>query len=389
MATWKFTDQYGATYPALANSILNRLVFDIQGTSPVSGTTFTGTLDLTATGDAMKVLATVTGVTTIPMTGTVDTSNNTLKVSLNSTNDDVLKAALSKNLPLIGPKITGTNLVIQNVTAASLTKDEEPATDEMDLEIDIKINDRFGGKLTTQVPMADGFFTVTADLKGVGIGLDDLNFLLPGDNKFSAYFPSNDLGKYYDPNSPPGLYLLKVGITFYIATTPALKVLPATITAVIGITQIPLYEQKLYLDPLGVWVTVSNLTTNPTASWGLLGSIILCNYNTPGKTSDPDFEFDFQMTFPTTQNPVFSISGELDNPYDQPVSLILQDLMGPTTNVGISDKITIEKFDFSAAADTKTGTISEFGFDVAMSGQFGIFEKLELEEFSISVQYSS
>jgi len=237
--------------------------------------------------------------------------------------------------------------------------------------------------------MSDGFFTVAADLEGFGISLDDLNFLIPGDSQFKTYFPSNDLGNYYDPNNPPGLYLLRLGVTLYITTTPSLKVVPATVNAVIGITNIPLYKQALYLDPMAVWITISNLTTSPTPAWGLLGSIILCNYNTPGNTSDPDFEFDFNMSFPTSNNPVFGISGQLDNPYNQPVSLILQDLLGPTTNVGIAQQITIEKFDFFANADTKAGTISDFGMDIAMSGQFGIFENFALEEFSLSVEYTS
>lgn len=388
MATWKFTDQYGTDYPALANSILDLLVFDIQGTSPVSGTTFTGTLDLTATGAAMDVLATLTGVTTIAMTGTVDTSNNTLKVALNVVDGTVLKNAFAANLPLIGPKITGAGLSIMNVTAASLTADELPSTDEMDLTIDITIG-QHGATLTTQVPMSNGFFTISAELHNVGIGLSDLNFLIPGDGNFSQYFPSNDLGNYYNPANPPGLYLLSVEVVLYITITPKLSVLPTTVSAKIGITDIPLYEQKLYLNPFGVWVTVSNLTTTPTVGWGLLGSVVLCNYKTPGKTSDPDFAFDFAMSFPTSDNPAFSVSGQLENPYNQPVSLILQDLLGPTTNVGISDQITIEKFDFAADADTKTGTISDFSMDLAMSGQFGLFENFALEEFSLSIAYSS
>ena len=44
MANWKFTDQYGSAYPALANSILSKLIFDVpEGKSPIDGTNFFST----------------------------------------------------------------------------------------------------------------------------------------------------------------------------------------------------------------------------------------------------------------------------------------------------------------------------------------------------------
>lgn len=386
MATWKFTDQYGATYPALANSILNLLVFDITGSSPVSGTSFTGTLDLTATGNAMNVLASLLGVTAIPCTGTVQETNNTLSVSLQSANNDVLTKAIAANLPIIGNEICkNAGISIANVTPASLTAQDEPTSDELDINITIAIGSGTG-TLVAQVPMSDGFFTVSASFQDVGIGLSDLDFLIPN-SKFSSMFPSSELGPYYDSNT--ALDLLQLGVTFYIGHSP-LTIIVTSVTVVIGIVNIPLYKQALYLDPLAVWISVTGLNATPTPTWGLLGSLVLCNYNTPGKTETPDFEFDFDMTFPNPPTqPTFSIAGTYQNPLNQPVSLMIQDLLGPGTDTGIANTITIEKFDFYTDADVTTGTISDFGIDIAMSGQFGLFQNFELEEFSISVAYSS
>ncbi len=51
MAAWKFTDDYGAQYPALTGSILSELVFSAHA---LNDTDFTGTLDVNATGPALR-----------------------------------------------------------------------------------------------------------------------------------------------------------------------------------------------------------------------------------------------------------------------------------------------------------------------------------------------
>lgn len=388
MANWKFTDQYGTAYPALQNSILSLLVFDITGTSPVSGTAFSASLDLAATGAAMSVLSIITGLTTIPMTGTVDTSNNTLTVSLTSTNNTVLTTAIAACIPIIGGSICkDASVTINNVTPASLTSDDEPTTDDIDLNITIAIGSG-KGVLVTQIPMSNGFFTTSATFTGFGISLSDLDFLVPGQSGFSQSFPSTELGPYY--NSGTALSLLALSVTFYVNTNPSLSVTVSGVSVSIGITNIPIYQQALYMNPLAVWVNVTNITTTPLTTWGLEGSIVLCNYNTPGNTATPDFEFDFNLGFPNPPTvPDFTVSGSFENPSDKPVSLMIQDLLGSSTDTGISDTITVEYFDFYAATNVTTGTITEFSTDIAMSGQFGLFENFTLEEFSISVSYSS
>ncbi|ASU33547.1 hypothetical protein [Mucilaginibacter xinganensis] len=388
MANWKFTDQYGSTYPALQNSILSLLVFDITGTTPVSGTTFNASLDLAATGAAMNVLSIMTGLTTIPMTGAVTEANSTLSVSLTSTNDTALTSAIAAIIPIIGGSICkNVSVTIENVTPASLTADDSPTTDEIDLNITIAIGSGTG-VLTAQIPMSDGFFTVQAEFTNVGIGLSDLDFLIPGQSGFSESFPSTQLGPYY--NSGTSLNLLSLGLTFYVSTASGISLSVSGVSVSIGIVNIPLYEKALYMNPLAVWVNVSSVTTKPVTTWGLEGAIVLCNYATPGDTANPDFEFDFNMGFPNPPDtPDFTVSGEFENPSSKPVSLMIQDLLGPGTDTGIGDTITVESFDFYADADVTTGTIVAFSTDITMSGQFGLFENFTLEEFSISVSYSS
>lgn len=388
MSNWKFTDQYGSTYPALANSILSILVFDVSGTSPVTGTAFSANLDLTATGTAMNVLAKLTGVTTIAMTGTVTTDNNTLSVNLQASDTTALTTALAACIPIIGGQILkSTGISIVTVTSTTQTSDDDPTTDEIDLSMTIALGSGTG-TLTTQIPMSDGFFHISASFTNFGIGLSDLNFLVPGSNDFSSCFPATQLGPYYNPQTK--LELLSMGVTLYVSTTPSLSVVVSGVDISIGITNIPIYQKALYLNPLAVWVSVANVNTTPTPTWGLEGNFVLCNYNRPGDTANPDFSFDLQMGFPNPPTePNFSLSGNFDNPYNQPVSQIVSDLMGQATDLGLGNTITLQKFDFYTAANVTTGTISDFEVEIAMSGQFGIFENFSLESFSLSVAYSA
>jgi hypothetical protein len=388
MSNWKFTDQYGSTYPALANSILSMLVFDVSGTSPVSGTTFSANLDLAATGTAMNVLAALTGTTTIAMTGTVTTDNNTLSVNIQASDTDALTKALAACIPIIGGEICkSAGFSVITVTTTQQTSDDDPTTDEINLSMTIAIGNSTG-TLTTQIPMSDGFFHIAADFTNFGISLSDLNFLVPGNNDFSTCFPSTQLGPYY--NNQTQLELLSLGLSLYVCTTPSLNVVVSGVDVNIGITNIPIYQKALYLDPLAIWINVSNINTTPTPAWGIIGNFVLCNYNRPGDTANPDFSFDLQMAFPDPPDqPNFTLSGNFDNPYNQPVSQIVSDLLGQATDLGIGDTITLEKFDFYTSADVTTGTITDFEFEIGMSGQFGIFQNFSLESFSLSVAYSA
>jgi hypothetical protein len=171
----------------------------------------------------------------------------------------------------------------------------------------------------------------------------------------------------------------------------------ATVSASIGIVNIPLYPNALYLNPLSVWISVSSPTKNPQPTWGLEGLIALYPYGkqTSPPSATPDFTFDLAMQMPTTADPVFSVTGTYDNPQNLPVSQILCDLMNDGNfNTGISKQLTLKTFEFAAAANTSGGTISEFSVEVAMSAAknngtyFGLFsDSFGVEDFSIAVSY--
>lgn len=391
MANWKFTDQYGKDYPALANSILALLIFDVpEGGSPVSGTTFSAPLNLSATGKTMMVLDAITGLTSIPMTGTVTTADDTLTVSLKSTDDDIT-AAIAKLIPLIGGDITQKAWVsIDNVTPASATADDDPTTDEFDLNVTIAIGSGTG-TLISQIPMSLGLFTLKAEFENFGIQLSELNFLAGGSN-FATFFPDTLPASYYTPGST-ALNLLSLDLALNISTSP-LSVSVATAGVSIGIVNIPLKPDALFLSPLAVWVHLTDPTGSPSATWGLDGSVNLYPYGkqTNPPSTDPDFAFEFQMEMPTKQDPTFMISGNFDNPEDQSVATIISDLLNDGSfNTGIASTITLEKFDFTTAADTSKGTISEFSADIAMSSSFGLFQtqSLDVKDFSISITYEN
>lgn len=389
MSDWKFTDQYGSAYPALANnSILGVLVFDITGSSPVAGTSFTGALDLPKSGTALNILAALTGMTSIPFTGTVTTDNNTLTVSLTA-GGAAITQAFAAAIPIIGGSVCkNAVLSIDSVIPASLAADDCPATDTMGLGITIAVGSGTG-TVVTQIPMSDGFFTLNGTFENFGIGLSDLNFLVPGSNNFSAGFPSAELGPYY--NNETQLELLKLSFDVYVSADPSLSIEMSGIGVSIGITNLAIYQQALYLDPLAVWIHIADMNTpDPLYTWGLEGDFVLCNYNRPGDTQNPDFTFNLNMAFPNPpQQPDFSLSGSYGNPYNQPVSQIVSDLIGQEVDLGIGNTITLEKFDFSTNANVTTGLISNFEFEIGMSGPFGLFESFQLNSFSLAVAYSS
>jgi hypothetical protein len=395
MANWKFTDQYGSAYPALANSILSLLVFDVPSGSPVNGTAFSAPLDLGATGKAMNVLASMLGIGTVPMTGTVTTTDNVLNVDIVSSDNGAILAAIAACIPLIGGSVMqAASIGIKNTTPATATVDDDPTVDEFDLDTTIRIGSGTGN-VTTQIPMSNGIFTMNADFENFGISLADLNFLVPG-SSFSNMFPTTLPQSYYNP-ATTALNLLNLELSLSVQTTPSLKIGISNVSTSIGIVNIPLYPNALYLNPLSVWISISNPTSNPTSTWGLNGLIALYPYGkqTSPPSVPPDFTYDLAMQMPTTSDPVFLVSGTYDNPQNLPVSQILCDLMDSASfNTGISNQLTLKTFNFSAAANTGTGTISEFSVDVAMSAAnnngsyFGLFSTaFGVEDFSISVSY--
>lgn len=384
MAAWKFTDDYLSSYPALENSILSILVFSEHS---ISGTDFTGTMDVGASGLALTTLANLVDLQSIQVSGTVSQANDTLTVQFQSTDAAAFLNGIQTYIPLIGNQVTAASCAVKTVCLKSQTSEDEPNTDEFDLNINITI----GGnsvQITSTVPMNGGFFSLTGTFEGLGIQLSDLNFLMGSLSSGEAWFPAQELGPYNQNN--PSYGLLSLAITGMV-TPDTFGIAISSVTVMVGISGLPLYGNKLYLDPLGVWITISDPGSNPTPTWGLSGAAKLLNYNNQGPAglSNPDFVFEFDMAFPTPSQNSFSFSGNFDNREAQkPVTLMLKDLISPSTDVGISPTLTIDCFDIETVADTNTGTISEFQTSIAMSGGFGLLESFDLEKISISVAYS-
>lgn len=385
MANWKFTDDYGKTYPSLQESILSMLVFSDH---TINGNAFSGVLSVEATGAALKILGPLLGVNSIAVSGTVVTDADSINVTLRSTDDNLFTQAIAKAIPLIGGSITKNAWM--NIHTIATTKDPEgepPATDEFSLNVTIAIG-RGTVTITSSIPMSKGFFFLSGDFEGFGITLEDLNFLMGKLAGGNAWFPTSELGPYSAGQTSFGL--LSMSLMCYVTLNP-INITITSFDVAVGISKLPVRGKALYLDPLGVWVTISDpLSEEPSASWGLMGTMKLLNFANPGPEglSNPDFIFDFSMSFPTSTNKVFSMSAALENPSKKPVNVMLQDLLGEGKTAGLSDKIIVNSFELETSADTSTGTITDFSTSVVMSGGFGLFEKITVEEMSISVVYS-
>lgn len=384
MATWKFTDDYGAQYPALASSVLSMLVFDSHA---LNGTAFTGVLDVAASGASLGTLGALVGMQTIAVSGTVTNDNTTLTVSLQSTDAAGFRSGIANSIPLIGGSITQAASMTENtVCTVTDTADDGPQTDDITLHVTLAVGTA-SVTIACQVPMNGGFFSLTGDFTGVGISLNDLNFLMGSLASGNSWFPTQQLAPY--TAGSPSFGLLSMTLTGYVVLSP-LSVSMSSVTVRVGISALPLMPTALYMDPLGVWVTVTNPTGAAAAHWGLEGAVKLCNYANPGPAglSNPDFEFDFSMSFPTQADNSFGVSGALQNPSSKSVNVMLQDLMGPSTNIGIANDLTVNTFEFDTTASVTTGTITDFSTTVAMSGSFGLFEQFSMESFSVAVVYT-
>lgn len=385
MATWKFTDDYGSKYPALEASILSLLAFSEHA---LDGKAFTGTLDVEASGVALGTLGLLLDMRSIAVSGTVGDDGSTLTVSLRSTDDDGFRNAVAASIPLIGGSVTQAAWMTVDTTCMSTdTADTGPTADAITLHVTLAVGSSTV-TISCGVPMNGGFFTLTGTFTGVGIGLDDLDFLMGSLASGDAWFPTDELGPY--TQGSPSFDLLSMSLTAFIPPGATFAVSITSVTVEVGIVRLPLMPPKLYMDPLAVWATVTDPTGKAAAHWGLEGALKLLNYqnNGTGGLSAPDFEFDFAMGFPDKTDPNYTVSGALDNPSSKSVNVMLQDLIDPSVDIGLANDLTVNAFEFDTTADTSTGTISDFSTTVAMSGSFGLFEQLTLESFSVSVVYS-
>jgi len=377
MASWTFVTDYGAQYPALKSSVLNLLVFSEH---TLNGTAFTGTLDVAASGAALGTIGKLLGLTSIAMAGEVTNAGNTLTVTLASSDAKAIRDGIAASIPLLGKQVTAASMSIDTVTTPKDDPDTGPQKENFDFSATLAIGSR-SVTISTQVPMNGGLFIIEGTFVNVGITLQDLSFLMGSLGTGNQWFPSSQLGPYNQ--GQPALSLLGLSLTVYVNLSP-FKVALSSVAVGIGITGIDLLNKKLYLNPIGVWATVEDPTGSPTVEWAIEGAIALCNFGRPGDYQNPDFTFAFAMNLTN-----FLLSGEFENPYNLTIDVMLQDLLGQSTNIGLPKTLTLDKFDFEAAADKSTGKLTEFSTNVAMSGGFGLFENFDLEEIAISVAYAA
>jgi len=375
MATWKFSDDYLAAFPGLAESILAKLVFTEH---TLSNGAFSGSLAVVESGDTLAVAGALLNATALAVRGTVDESGGVLKVSLESEADATFLAALAKNLPFIGGVTRSAKLIISTVIH-SADASKSPRADSMTLVAVLTIGNHTGS-VSAMLPRGAGYMKFEGAFQGVGLKLEDLEFLLSGAGGNSAWFPHGELGA-YAPANGAALELLGVSLSLFVDPKP-LTVKVTSATAIVGITKISVFEDKLYLNPLSVWVTVNRIGAKPQVLWGIGGTLMLTNHEHRTDLANPDLAFTFGLTLQT-----FSIAGHLENPKKQPLNVIVKDLLGPDKGIGISDKVVLEQLAFEASADKATGKIANYSAELGMSGGFGLLEKLEIESLHVKVAH--
>jgi hypothetical protein len=377
MPSWKFSDDYGTEYPALQASILGLLVFSDHA---LAGDDFTGTLDFAASGAILATLGQLSGLTQLDVAGKVTNAAKTLSVALDSAGTGQLLAGLAATIPILGPKLTAAELAIITVATTADNADEGPAVDDLLLRFRVPIGG-ITAELTTGVPIHGGLFTIDGTFDDAGITLDDISFLMGNLGGNNNWFPSKELGPYW--GGGPKLSLLGIAVTLYVNPSP-FSITVASVSVGVGIVGIPLMQDKLYLTPLGVWPVVTNPITNPALTWSIVGGLALCSYERPGDYKNPDMSLDLAMDLSD-----YAFSAILDNSNNVSINTTLEDLLGQGTSVGLPTELTVNAFDVEAQADKATGSLSSFSASITMSGGFGLFEDLDIEEISISVAYSA
>lgn len=383
MANWKFTDDYGTQFPGLINSVLDILVFSDH---TISGTSFTGTLDFAATGNCLTLFGQLLNVTSLNLSGTLSTDSSTFSLSLQSSG-----TLSAQGIPVIGNYIKSVGVSLNNTTAAA---DDSPTDDEFDLNLAIT-SGSISGTFVMQIPLTFGSFSMSAVFENVGVSLSDLDFLLPSGNSVSTYFPSNNpfIQSIYTLGTTP-LYLLEIDLMLYAAQKDnSLSISVISLGIELGLINIPIYNNALLLNPLAVYLNFNNWPNMSSTSWSIYGTLALYPYTaqTNPPTAEPDFSLNVGMSIPIGTTP-FSICGTFDNPDNQPVSRLLQDLFGAGYSIGAAaDNIILAGFDVKAAASPTGGAISSFSMDVELESAFGLFATpgFGIKEFAVSFSYSS
>jgi len=375
MPSWKFSDDYGTQYPALQASILGLLVFSDH---TLSDDAFTGTLDFAASGAVLATLGQISGISSLDVSGKVTNASDTLTVGLQSATTGPMLDGLAATLPILGPKLTAAWVGIDTVATTKDDADQGPLVDDLSLGVRLPIGS-ISVELTTGVPIHGGVFAIEGTFDNASVGLDDLSFLMGKLGGNTNWFPSDQLKPYLDKG--PKLALLGISVTLYVRPDPfAISI--SSISVGVGLVGIPLLPEKLYMSPLGVWPVVIDPVNDPALNWSIEGSLALCSYTRPGDYDAPDMTLNLSMDLTE-----YTFSALLDNSNNVSINTALQDLLGQGTSIGLPTELTINAFDIEVQADKESGELSSFSADLTMSGGFGLFENLDLEEISISVAY--
>jgi hypothetical protein len=215
--------------------------------------------------------------------------------------------------------------------------------------------------------MNGGLCTVEGTTSGLSISLGDLQFLTA--NAGSDWFPQSQLGTFF---SSTALQLLGISVGLSIALSP-LSISLTSVELGIGLTGLALDPSRLYLSPLGVYVTIQDPVGVANVVWSIMGTLALCSSTTPGNYQNPDLALDM-----ATDLTDFSVSASLENPSDVTVNAAIVDLLGAKASIGLADSLTVETFDIDLALQSD-GTPSSFG----------LFESLTAEEIALCIQYTN
>lgn len=368
MATWKFSDQYGQDYPNIKSSLLNLLPFSKHN---LDGDNFTGTIDLSEAGPIFSVLSFFLGISSIDVSGTITASdklNIVLKtVDAQSPTNPIAKAIADK-VVFLKKLLNGAYLDLQ--TTVTKSADDSPQ-DVFDIAVSIKLGS-VELDITSAIPIRNGFIFIKVEPK-IGdhnISLKDLGGFF-GDSKgnWTDGFPQifKDLNEFQ---------LLEVSTSIYINKDQK-KVAVSSATVRLGVPDLTITD-NIWFHPLGIWVTLLNPGSGTSTDFGIEGDLMIGQNH-----SQADFDFFFSMDISTLE-----LYGRL-NPVDEPkpVALLLKDVI--QTDLGMGETLKIDTFGFNAAYDKTAKKFNTYGFDIAMSGGFGLFKELDVESFTLTFDHTA
>ena len=374
MANWTFSNQYKDSYPDVTRTILGQLVFSEH---TLQGNTFEGTVDIVATGAILSTLNGLLALGSFILKGTITTTADSLSAVLLT--DQTTGKGITKNfataIPLLDKVLKAAWIDLETEVAK---KSGSPYKETFVLDAAIQIGTHTV-MLASDIPVNNGFMTISVQPQDLGVTLSDLNFLF-GDSEsgWQSSYP-----KQYD--SGTGLFLMEVSLSLYIGLSPR-TVMVYSVSVRFGLKGFPVIAGRLYLNPLAVIITLLNpsgVSGTKSLDVSIQGDLALVNYSTPGNYQNPDFDFDFGMDITH-----FSIYGGLRNPKKNDIGLMISDLTGEKLNADYLSGLTIKEFDFAASTDPATGSIDSYSFAIDVEGEFGRLKYFEIEEIRLALSHS-